>query len=110
VNSRFYPDRGSDPLFDLSTVRDTSWEPLVDPLQPEYPYAHCINSGAERAVLEAEFETGPNPLTMTSPTAPGVTHKWRNIGHMLRKFPLRELAWQNYLKPVQSLPSSAEGP
>jgi hypothetical protein len=63
-----------------ATARDPSWEPLVDtPLHPEYPCAHCINSAAARAVLESEFGTGPNPLTMTSPTAPGAVHKWANI-------------------------------
>jgi hypothetical protein len=63
-----------------ATDRDPTWEPLVDtPLHPEYPCAHCINSGAARAVLESEFGTGPNPLTMTSPAAPGVLHKWATI-------------------------------
>jgi hypothetical protein len=63
-----------------ATARDPSWEPLVDtPVHPEYPCAHCINSAAARAVLESEFGTGPNPLTMTSPTAPGAVHKWANI-------------------------------
>jgi hypothetical protein len=63
-----------------ATARDAAWEPLIDtPLHPEYPCAHCINSGAARAVLEAEFGTGANLLTMTSPTAPGVEHHWANI-------------------------------
>ena len=63
-----------------ATARDPAWEPLLDtPLHPEYPCAHCINSGAARAVLEAEFGTGPHPLTMTSPTAPGAEHKWASI-------------------------------
>lgn len=63
-----------------ATVRDAGWEPLIDtPLHPEYPCAHCINSGAATAVLESEFGTGANPLTMTSPTAPGVVHKWASI-------------------------------
>jgi len=107
-----------------ATVRDPSWEPLVDtPLHPEYPCAHCINSGTARAVLEAEFGTGPNPLTMTSATAPGAVHKWPNIeayaeevsmariygglhyrnstrvGKAMGK-KIGELACQNYLKPV----------
>jgi hypothetical protein len=63
-----------------ATTGDAGWEPLVDtPLHPEYPCAHCINSGAARVVLESEFGKGPNPLTMTSPTAPGVEHKWASI-------------------------------
>ena len=37
-----------------ATARDPGWEPLVDtPLHLEYPCAHCINSGAARAVLES---------------------------------------------------------
>src|SRR5271165_5000516 len=107
-----------------ATVRDPSWEPLVDtPLHPEYPCAHCINSGAARAVLESEFGTGPNPLTMTSPTAPGAVHKWASIADYAEEVSLAricgglhyrnstvvgkaigkkigELAVQNYLKPV----------
>jgi hypothetical protein len=107
-----------------ATTRDPGWEPLINtPLHPEYPCAHCINSGAARAVLEFEFGTGPNPLTMTSPTAPGVTHKWASIGDYAEEVSLAricggvhyrnsivvgkamgkaigELAVQNYLKPV----------
>ena len=107
-----------------ATTRDANWEPLVDtPLHPEYPCAHCINSGAARAVLESEFGTGPNPLTMTSATAPGVVHKWGSIGEYAEEVALAriygglhyrnstvvgkamgkkigELAVQNYLKPI----------
>jgi hypothetical protein len=107
-----------------ATERDAGWEPLVDtPLHPEYPCAHCINSGAARAVLEAEFGTGPNPVSMTSATAPGAVHKWPNIkayaeevsaariygglhyrnstvvGKAMGK-KIGELACQNYLKPA----------
>ena len=107
-----------------ATTRDAAWEPLVDtPLHPEYPCAHCINSGAARAVLEVEFGTGPHPLEMTSATAPGAVHKWPNIeayaeevsaariygglhyrnstmvGKAMGK-KIGELACQNYLKPV----------
>jgi hypothetical protein len=107
-----------------ATERDAAWEPLVDtPLHPEYPCAHCINSGAARSVLEAEFGTGPNPLSMTSATAPGAVHKWPNIeayaeevsiariygglhyrnstvvGKAMGK-KIGELACQNYLKPL----------
>jgi len=108
-----------------ATVRDAGWEPLLDtPLHPEYPCAHCINSGAARAVLESEFGTGPTPLTMTSPTAPGVVRKWSSIGEYADEVSaariyggihyrnstvvgkamgkkIGELAVQNYLKPVR---------
>lgn len=64
-----------------ATARDPAWEPLIDtPLHPEYPCAHCITSAAAAAVLESEFGTGSiSVLTMTSPTAPGVTGKWNTI-------------------------------
>lgn len=108
-----------------ATVRDASWEPLVDtPLHPEYPCAHCINSGAARAVLESEFGAGPNPLTMTSPAAPGAVHKWATIAEYAEEVSLAriygglhyrnstvvgkamgkkigELAVQSYLKPIR---------
>lgn len=107
-----------------ATVRDPAWEPLIDtPLHPEYPCAHCINSGAARAVLESEFGTGPNPLSMTSPAAPGVVHKWATIADYAEEVSaariygglhyrnstvvgkamgkrIGDLAVQNYLKPV----------
>lgn len=107
-----------------ATARDAGWEPLIDtPLHPEYPCAHCINSGAARAVLESEFGTGPNSLTMTSTTSPGMLHKWASIADYADEVSLAriygglhyrnstvvgkamgkkigELAVQNYLKPV----------
>jgi hypothetical protein len=63
------------------TTRVPDWEPLIDtPLHPEYPCAHCIASVATGTVLESEFGKGTVPvLTMTSPTAPGVTRKWTSI-------------------------------
>jgi hypothetical protein len=108
-----------------ATLRDAGWEPLVDtPLHPEYPCAHCINSGTARAVLESEFGTGANPLSMTSATAPGVVHKWATIAEYAEEVSLAriyggihwrnstvvgramgqkigELAVQNYLKPIR---------
>ena len=70
-------DRGGNPR----TVRDASWEPLIDtPMHPEYPCAHCINSGAVAAVLESEFGKGKTAsFGMTSPALPGVTHSWDSI-------------------------------
>jgi hypothetical protein len=107
-----------------ATTRDDGWEPLVDtPSHPEYPCAHCINSGTARAVLESEFGTGPIPLTMISPAAPGVEHRWASIEEYANEVAVAriyggihyrnstvvgkamgkqigELAVQNYLKPV----------
>ena len=64
-----------------ATVPDATWEPLdATPMHPEYPCAHCILSGAARVVLESLAAGQPMPeLALTSPTAPGVTHRWSNL-------------------------------
>lgn len=62
-----------------------TWVPLVDtPLHPEYPCAHCIVAGAVATVLEAEFGTAPQSgMSMTSPTAPGVTRRWERFADIV---------------------------
>ena len=108
-----------------ATSRDPAWEPVIEtPLHPEYPCAHCITAAAARAVLEAEFGTGPHALSMTSPTAPGIERKWTSIEEFAEEVAaariyggihyrnstevakgmgarIGELTVQNYLKPVQ---------
>jgi hypothetical protein len=62
-----------------ATERDATWQPLDNtPLHPEYPCAHCILSSAARVVLESLGQPMPE-LSLTSPTAPGVTHHWSNL-------------------------------
>jgi len=62
-----------------ATERDATWQPLDNtPMHPEYPCAHCIESGAARVVLESLGEPMPE-LSLTSATAPGVTHRWSNL-------------------------------
>jgi hypothetical protein len=70
-----------------ATSLDPEWLPLVDtPLHPEYPCAHCISAGAIGEVLEAQFGKGEvPPITMTSPTAPGVTHRWTRISDYVQE-------------------------
>jgi hypothetical protein len=61
------------------TERDATWQPLDDtPMHPEYPCAHCIESGAARVALESLGQPLPE-LSLTSATAPGVTHSWSNL-------------------------------
>jgi hypothetical protein len=61
------------------TARDATWQPLDNtPMHPEYPCAHCILSGAARVVLESLGQPMPE-LSLTSPTAPDVTHHWSNL-------------------------------
>ena len=64
-----------------ATERDATWQPIDNtPMHPEYPCAHCIVTGAVVAAIEAELGTADVPeVTMTSPTAPGVTHRWNSI-------------------------------
>ncbi len=62
-----------------ATERDATWQPLDStPMHPEYPCAHCIESGAARVVLESLGQPMPE-LSLTSSAAPGVTHRWSNL-------------------------------
>jgi hypothetical protein len=61
-------------------ARDAGWMPLIDtPMHPEYPCAHCISSSAVGSVLASVFGGRPIAVTMTSPTAPGITRKWGRL-------------------------------
>ena len=64
-----------------ATDRDATWLPIDNtPMHPEYPCAHCITSAALASVVETLFGTAEIPeVAMTSPTAPGVTHRWTNL-------------------------------
>jgi hypothetical protein len=64
-----------------ATERDATWEPLgPTPMHPEYPCAHCIVAGSAGTVMLAFFGTGTLPeFTLTTPTAPGVTHRWTRL-------------------------------
>jgi hypothetical protein len=69
--------RNADQTGNSATPREASWQPLGDtPMHPEYPCAHCIISQAVSAVLQALVGEGIGEMTLTSPTAPGVTRKW----------------------------------
>ncbi len=61
------------------TERDATWQPLDNtPMHPEYPCAHCVESGAARVALESLGQP-VTELSLTSATAPGVTHSWSNL-------------------------------
>jgi PAP2 superfamily len=64
-----------------ATELEATWQPIDNtPMHPEYPCAHCIQSGAATAVIEALLGTTDIPeVSMTSSTAPGVTHRWTNL-------------------------------
>ena len=65
-----------------ATELEATWQPIdVTPLHPEYPCAHCIQSGTAVAVIEAVLGSPDIPeVALTSSTAPGVTHRWTNLG------------------------------
>jgi PAP2 superfamily len=67
-----------------NTERDATWQPIdATPMHPEYPCAHCIMSGTIASVVESLFGTADVPeVTLTSPTAPGVTRRWSNLWAM----------------------------
>src|SRR5262249_28982401 len=64
-----------------ATERDAAWQPIdATPMHPEYPCAHCIESASLAGVVQAVFGTADIPeVSMTSPTAPGVVHRWTSI-------------------------------
>jgi hypothetical protein len=64
-----------------ATELDAIWQPIDNtPMHPEYPCAHCITSAAVAAVIEAALGSAEIPeVSMTSPTAPGVSHRWTNV-------------------------------
>ena len=64
-----------------ATEREPTWQPIADtPMHPEYPCAHCILSGSVAGVVKAALGTVDIPeIAVTSPTAPGVVHRWTNM-------------------------------
>src|SRR4029453_15452826 len=50
------------------------------PLHPEYPCAHCIVSSTVAAAIKAVLGSDAIPeVALTSPFAPGVTHRFTNL-------------------------------
>jgi len=64
-----------------ATDREATWQPIAPtPMHPEYPCAHCILSGTVAGIIKTEFGTTDIPeIATTSPTAPGVTHRWTSV-------------------------------
>jgi hypothetical protein len=72
--------RNADMSGNAATPREAGWLPLGEtPMHPEYPCAHCISSSAVAAVLRGALgETIPT-VSLTSPTAPGVTRRFTTL-------------------------------
>jgi len=64
-----------------ATEREATWQPIAPtPMHPEYPCAHCIQSGSVAGVVKGVLGTlDISEIAMTSPTAPGVTHRWTSM-------------------------------
>jgi PAP2 superfamily len=64
-----------------ATEPEATWQPIADtPMHPEYPCAHCILAAAMTGVVETLYGASDVPeVSTTSPTAPGVTHRWTNM-------------------------------
>jgi len=78
--------RNGDQHGNMAIKRDAGWLPLVDaPLHPEYPCAHCISAATVGQVLQSELGDNVGPMTMTSPTAPGVTRRWDKVSDVVQE-------------------------
>lgn len=78
--------RNGDKDDNRATERDPAWESFVPtPLHPEYPCAHCINSAAGAAVLTAFFGDTVPTMSLTSPTAPGITRKFTRLSDYVQE-------------------------
>jgi PAP2 superfamily. len=64
-----------------ATDREATWQPIDNtPMHPEYPCAHCIVSGTVAGIVQAALGPAEIPeIAITSTTAPGVTHRWKNM-------------------------------
>jgi len=64
-----------------ATDREATWQPIDNtPMHPEYPCAHCILSGTVAGVVKAVLGSVDIPeVAVTSPTAPGVIHRWTTM-------------------------------
>jgi hypothetical protein len=72
--------RNADLTSNPATPREASWQPLgVTPMHPEYPCAHCITASAVASVLQHVVGNEIDEITLTSPTAAGVTRKWTRL-------------------------------
>lgn len=72
--------RNADMTGNPATPREAGWLPLGEtPMHPEYPCAHCISSAAVAAVLRGVVGEAIPPVTLTSPTAPGLPRHFSRL-------------------------------
>jgi hypothetical protein len=70
-----------------ATEIDATWLPLDNtPLHPEYPCAHCVLSSTAATVMDKVIGKENIPeLSLTSSTAPGVTHRFFDSEDLVRE-------------------------
>lgn len=72
--------RNADLTGNPATPREEAWLPFgMTPPHPEYPCAHCITASAVSSALQKLVGNEVREITLTSPTAPGVTRKWTRL-------------------------------
>ena len=72
--------RGGSTDGNSKTDPNPDWLPLIaTPAFPSYPSGHASAGGAAREVLEEIYGEGPHEVTLTSPTAPGITLKYTSF-------------------------------
>jgi PAP2 superfamily len=73
--------RNGDTDGNSATDREATWQPIDNtPMHPEFPCAHCIESGALAGVVKAALGAVDIPeIATSSAMAPGVTHRWTNM-------------------------------
>jgi hypothetical protein len=64
-----------------ATEVEATWQPIANtPMHPEYPCAHCILSGTVAGIVKTALGSTDIPeIAVTSPTAPGVTHRFTDM-------------------------------
>lgn len=78
--------RNGDQYVNAAIQRDGGWLPLVDaPMHPEYPCAHCISAATVGQVLQSELGDAVGPMSMVSPTLPGVTRRWNKVSEVVEE-------------------------
>ncbi|MDR7295662.1 hypothetical protein J2X16_000983 [Pelomonas aquatica] len=79
--------RNADQDGNAATPQDPSWQPLLaTPMHPEYPCAHCVQSGVVAAVLQAEMARGAaTPLRTRSASANGAERGWATLDDFVRE-------------------------
>ena len=66
-----------------ATAADTAWTPLIGtPPFPDYPAGHTAYGGAAERVLGALLGAQTGELAISSPTAGGVTRRYRSFGEI----------------------------